>query len=54
MAHYIEFCVTFRCVYVLDEIEDKIILYNTYIVDYAFTCKFNDIALASCTSVQQY
>ena len=55
VAHNIVCCVTFRCFYVLGESEDIIILYNMYIVEYAFTFKFNDIALATlacnCTNL---
>ena len=47
MTHYIVGCVTFRCFYVLGESGDTIILYNAYIVEYAFTFKFNDNALAT-------
>ena len=43
-------CVIFRCFYVLGESEDIIIRYNTYIVEYAFTFKFNDTALATLAS----
>ena len=49
VTQYIVCFVTFRCFYVLGESEDIIILYNTYIVEYAFTFKFNDIALATLT-----
>ena len=34
----------------LGESEDIILLYNTYIVEYAFTFKFNDTALATLAS----
>ena len=37
----------FQMLYVLGESEDIIILYNTYIVEYAFTFKFNENALAT-------
>ena len=48
----------FGCFYVLGESEDIIILKNMYIVEYAFTVKFNDIALAilacDCTNLSVY
>ena len=58
VTQYIVWFVTFRCLYVLGESEDIIILYNTYIVKYAFTFKFNDTALATlacnCTNPSVY
>ena len=56
VTQYIVCFVTFRCFYMLGESED--ILYNTYILEYAFTFKFNDIALATlacnCTNLSMY